>query len=244
MRDNTIDFDKKKGCPERSCLNCTVRRLSFFADLNQKELAFLNRDRTVANFQRGAYIYRQGTRPTGLICLTNGKVKIVADGVSGNEQILSLKKPVEFLGFSDLMRGEVHACSAIALEETITCNIPANDFLTIVRSNLALSQKIIKHLSDELVVANQRTIDLTQKHMRARLADSLLLVHETYRKSDSDFHLNVDLKRSDWAGLSNMTTANAIRTLSEFSKSGIVHVDGRSISISNLQELRRISISG
>ena len=41
----------------------------------------------------------------------------------------------------------------------------------------------------------------------------------------------VSLKRSDLAGLSNMTTSNAIRVLSSFDKEKLVDIDQRSIKI-------------
>ena len=51
----------------------------------------------------------------------------------------------------------------------------------------------------------------------------------------------VSLKRSDLAGLSNMTTSSAIRVLSSFNKEKLVDVDHRSIKINDLGELRKIS---
>jgi len=51
----------------------------------------------------------------------------------------------------------------------------------------------------------------------------------------------VSLKRSDLAGLSNMTTSNAIRVLSSFDKEKLVDIDQRSIKINDLGELRKIS---
>ncbi|MDH3650527.1 MAG: Crp/Fnr family transcriptional regulator [Saprospiraceae bacterium] len=229
---------------DQTCMNCMVRRFSLFDDLNVEELATLDLNRSRVSYKAGEYIYKQGTRPIGLICLSRGKVKITTDSISGTEQIIALRKPVDFLGFTDLMGEDVHFSSAIAMEETEICFIPLADFMDLVKTNLSLALKIIKQLINELTKANQRTADLTQKHMRARLADALLYVLNTYGTSEIDNVLNVDLKRSDLAGLSNMTTANAIRTLSEFVKSDLVGVDGRKIKIKNLQELENISLAG
>ncbi len=235
---------KNHSTSSHSCINCMVRYLSLFDELSEDALHVLDRNRSIVSYKAGEYIYKYGTRPNGLICLAEGKVKITMDSISGMEQIIALKKPVDFLGFNDLVSGKVHATSAIALEETQVCLIPLEDFMQIVNSNLSLTLKIIKHLADELTKANHRTANLTQKHMRARLADALLYVHTTFGTDKSGEVLNVDLKRSDLAALSNMTTANAIRTLSEFVKSELVGVDGRRISIKNRQELETISLAG
>ncbi len=227
-----------------SCSTCLIKKLSLFKDLNEKDLSVLNEQRSVIQYKSGEPIYKQGARPAGLLCLSKGKVKIIKDNINGSEQIMSLKKPGEFLGFSDLLNEDVHTSSAIVLEDTVVCCIPEHDFLNVVKNNLSLASKIIKYLAFELVNANQRMANITQKHMRARLADALLYVNETYGVSPGSQSLSVNLKRSDLGALSNMSTANAIRTLSEFVKSELVEVDGRQIEILNLPELRKISLIG
>jgi hypothetical protein len=44
--------------------------------------------------------------------------------------------------------------------------------------------------------------------------------------------------------MSNMTTNNAIRTLSQFAQEGLVSVDGRKIKVLNEDELKHISRIG
>ncbi len=52
------------------------------------------------------------------------------------------------------------------------------------------------------------------------------------------------MSREDLAGMSNMTTSNAIRTLSQFAQEGIVSVDGRKIKILDETELMKVSRIG
>ncbi len=52
------------------------------------------------------------------------------------------------------------------------------------------------------------------------------------------------MAREDLANLSNMTTSNAIRTLSCFVNEKILIVDGRRIKIMNESALRKISKFG
>ena len=52
------------------------------------------------------------------------------------------------------------------------------------------------------------------------------------------------MAREDLANLSNMTTSNAIRTLSTFVAERLVVVDGRRIKIINEAQLRKISKYG
>jgi len=56
--------------------------------------------------------------------------------------------------------------------------------------------------------------------------------------------LKIYLGREDLANLSNMTTSNAIRTLTQFVKDHLIVVDGRKIKILNEPQLRKISKYG
>ena len=49
------------------------------------------------------------------------------------------------------------------------------------------------------------------------------------------------LSRNDIAHLSNMTTSNAIRTLSNLAAEGNIKIKGRKITILNIDNLERIS---
>ena len=56
--------------------------------------------------------------------------------------------------------------------------------------------------------------------------------------------LKICLTREDLANLSNMTTANAIRTLSNFATEGIVGLNGKKIKIIDKEKLEQINNQG
>jgi CRP-like cAMP-binding protein len=87
-------------------------------------------------------------------------------------------------------------------------------------------------------------VTLTQKHIRGRLAESLLFLKDTYGLTDDGMSLNALLSREDLANLSNMTTSNAIRTLSNFTMEGVITVEGRHIRLLDVEQLERISSLG
>ena len=92
--------------------------------------------------------------------------------------------------------------------------------------------------------ADERTVNLTQKHIRGRLAESLLFLRDSYGLEEDGSTLSIYLSREDLANLSNMTTANAIRTLSAFASERLVAVDGRKIKILEEEKLAKISRMG
>ena len=67
---------------------------------------------------------------------------------------------------------------------------------------------------------------------------------ENYGVEEDGLTLNIYMAREDLANLSNMTTSNAIRTLSSFTNEKIITVDGRRIQIIDEERLRKISKFG
>ncbi|GAB7086454.1 Crp/Fnr family transcriptional regulator [Marinifilum fragile] len=217
---------------------------SVFNVLTPVEKEELKSNMTCSFFKKGEYIYKEGERPIGLICLSEGKVKIFKEGVGGREQIVRMAKPIGFIGYRALFAEENNIASAVAIEDSITCTVSYDLILKLLRSNAELALSIIRSLSTELGFSNNRTITLTQKHIRGRLAESLLFLRDTYGFEEDEATIKVYLSREDIANLSNMTTSNAIRTLSTFASEGVIAIDGRKIKILDKVRLDRISKLG
>ncbi len=230
--------------PCDTCMGCAARELSLLDELSHDELAIINRGRTRVSYKAGEPIFKEGTRPFGLLCMSSGKAKVSINSINGNELIVALKKPVEFLGFADLIAEKSYSTSAHALEDTDVCVILKEHFFSVANDNNQLLKKINLKLVEELTQTRLRMAGITQKHMRGRLADALLYLHDTYGGTVDDKSVGAELKRGDIAALSNMTTANAIRTLSEFAKDRLITVDKRKIYIdtNQLNELLAISL--
>jgi CRP/FNR family transcriptional regulator, polysaccharide utilization system transcription regulator len=226
------------------CMNCAMRCHSLFSELSQPDLISLNKNRYSLHYKKGETIFKEGAKPIGLNCLNQGKVKIVREGVYATEQIVSLKKPVDFIGLRALVSEENYSTSAIALEDSFVCVINKNDFFKVFSENQSLTFKIIRLLAQKIDTAEKRLINLTQKHMRARMADALLLIRNTYGTETDDAFLNASMKRSEIAAIACMTTANAIRVLSAFAKEKLIEVEKQQIKIKDLKVLKEISLLG
>ncbi len=217
---------------------------SIFSILSPEEKEDLHKHITLAYYKKNEFIFREGENPSGFLFLLDGKVIIYKEGVGGREQIIRMTKPLGLIGYRALLAEEPHNGSAIALEDSTVGAISADYLLHKLFKNTGFSFKVIQKLSRELGFSNSRTVTLTQKHIRGRLAESLLLLKEKYGWENDGATLKVYLSREDIANLSNMTTSNAIRTLSTFSGEKVIAIDGRKIRILDIHRLEKISKLG
>ena len=224
--------------------NCIEGPGSIFKDLSRKELEVIVKNHTYAHYRKGEIVFKEGEKPAGLISLSTGKVKVFKEGVGGREQIIRMVRPAGLLGYRSLFAGMNYSASAIALEDSIICIIEKDAFFNLVKDSPELSLRIIRMISMELGFSNERTLSLTQKHIRGRLAESLLVLRDTYGFETDGLTIRAYLSREDIANLSNMTTSNAIRTLSTFATESVISIEGRKIKILDPNRLERISTLG
>lgn len=198
----------------------------------------------VQRYKKNQVIYTEGHRSQQLFCLIEGKVKIYREGVGGRTQIMRVIKPVEYFGYRAYFADEPFVTAAAAFEPSTICAIPMNIISKMVEENNKLAMFFIKLLSIDLGKSDERTVNLTQKHIRGRLAESLLFLKETYGLEEDGATISIFLSREDLANLSNMTTSNAIRTLSLFASERLIATDGRKIKIIDEEALKKISRVG
>ncbi|HOI48101.1 MAG TPA: Crp/Fnr family transcriptional regulator [Prolixibacteraceae bacterium] len=199
---------------------------------------------SLSNYKKNEFIFKEGDKPSGFMILVSGKVKIFKEGVGGREQILRMSKPLGVIGYRALFAEENHIASAVTLEESVICTVSSDFIFNRALKNSDFSFRLIRKLAKELGFSNSRTVTLTQKHIRGRLAESLILLKDKYGFENDGTTLRVYMSREDIANLSNMTTSNAIRTLSTFANEKLIAIDGRKIKILDVLKLDRISKLG
>ena len=140
--------------------------------------------------------------------------------------------------------GENYHTGAAAIEQSRVCLMPIPTIKQLIKQNTRLAIFFIKQLATMLGEADALTVNLTQKHIRGRLAESLLTLRDKYGLEEDGSTLSIYLSREDLANMSNMTTSNAIRTLSAFAQEKLIGLDGRKIKLIQTEELERISQMG
>ncbi len=212
--------------------------------LSREERVYLRENTEYEEIKRGGIIYREGEVPTQMYCLISGKVKIFRDSVGGRSQLVRIIGPGECFAYRAYFAGENFMTSAAAVDNSEIYSVPLSVVSQILKSNNSLALSFIKVLSCDLGVMDIRVVSLSQKHVRGRLAETLVLLMDKYGTEADGKTLWGGMPREDLASFSNMTISNAIRTLSNFAAEGIIELDGRKIRVLDEERLRKISLLG
>ena len=231
----------KKELTDKEIAECIP---DIWQPLTNQQREFLSQSFIIQKYKKNETIYCEGETPMHLMCLLSGKVKIYKEGVGGRSQIIRVIKDKEYFAYRAYFAEGNFVTAAAAFEPCTICLIPMPAIMKLLKENNELALFFIRQLSIDLGISDDRPVNLTQKHIRGRLAESLLFLKNTYGLEEDESTLSIYLSREDLANLSNMTTSNAIRSLSNFATERLITIDGRKIKIIDEDKLKKISKIG
>lgn len=212
--------------------------------LSFEEKEYLDRNVEICNFRKNEIIHHEGDVPTHMMMLVSGKLRVYKEGVGNKMQIIRMLKPYDFFAYRAMIADEGYNTSVSAFEASVVYKVRKDAFMRLIQQNSHFCYLFMIEMAKDLGRSDAQMVNLTQKHIRGRLADALLTLKQNYGVDEDGATLSMYMAREDLANLSNMTTANAIRTLSDFQKEGLISIDGRKIKILDEKSLLHTSKVG
>lgn len=232
-----IDFKMKVERP--SCPSCLIKALSFFSEMDQFDLINLSNNKICNFYKKGHIVFYEGRIPTGIYCLEQGRVKIYRVGMDGKEQIVRLATPGSLLGIRSLLNGERYTASAATLQDSVICFINKSFFFHLIEKYPKMNTEIVSYLCKMLKEAEDQIISIAQKPVRERLAESLLILNRVFKPNGKTvIKHKISLPREDLANIVGTATETVIRLLHEFKDENLISIDGRSITLTDINGLK------
>ena len=222
------------------CEHCIVREFSSLKALNKDELLKIASCKTSYTIKKGEPIFEEGETVNGIYCIKDGVCKLSKLSANGKDQIVKLIKSGELLGQRSMISDEPANLSAVALEDMEVCFIPRSEVLQFFNNNNQFSMNIMKSICGDLKESDDHMVSMAQKTVKERLAETLLYLEDTFGKNE-DGSLHIQLSREELAGMIGTATESCIRLLAEFNKGGVIDLNGKRISITDRNKLKRLS---
>ncbi|GAB2772861.1 Crp/Fnr family transcriptional regulator [Hymenobacter latericoloratus] len=194
----------------------------------RNELELISNGKLHQSYHKGQVIFQQGSRPGGIYCIHQGKVKISKISADGKEQIVRLAREGDVLGYRSLMMGGNFSTAATALTDCVVCLVPRPDFFSIINQNPQFAQSLL------------RLLHTAYKPVRERLAEALLMLHSLFDPG-TDARFSIPISRDDLAALMGTAKETASRLLSELREEGLVATQGSRITVLDVVRLRQVA---
>ena len=205
---------------------------------HEKDL--ISRSIDIRHYNKNDIIYRIGDPTLYIMYVMEGRVKIYRNTDDGRPKIIRIFCDKQFFSYRAFFAGDAYTTNCIAIDDSKIITFPTNVIARLVDGNKTIMRYFFKELAKGLGMSDYRIVSIAQKHLRGRLAETLLFLSKSFG-TDSSGWIHGKITRSDMANLANMTTSNAIRTLAEFRREGIIETDGKKIKIREPEKLVFIS---
>ena len=230
-----------KNCPGAQhikCQNCSISELCLPYTLNDQELATLDeiidRKRPV---HKGDKIFNDGQELHALYAIRSGTFKTFTVNEQGEEQITGFHLAGDLLGFDAIAETE-HKSFAQALETSMICEIPYNNLDKLSNTMPKLKKQVLRLMSNEIRTDQEMLTLLNRKNAEQRVATFLMSLSDRYHTrglSANEFRLT--MTRSDIGNYIGLTVETISRLLNRFHKNGLIKVDGKLITILDIDAL-------
>ena len=222
------------------CEQCIVRQFSSIKALNKEELLRMAECKTSYTIKKGEPIFEEGEVINGIFCVKEGVSKLSKLSENGKDQIVKLVKPGELLGQRSMISDEPANLSAVALEDMEVCFIPKTEVMQFFNQNNQFSMNVMRTICDDLKGADDHMVNMAQKNVKQRLAETLIYFEESFGKNE-DGTLRIQLSREELAGMIGTATESCIRLLSELNKSDYIELIGKKIKLIDKNKLKRLT---
>lgn len=212
--------------------------------LDYEEKQYISNHIEVCHYRKNELIHSEGDVPTHMMMLVKGKLRVFKQGVGNKQQIIRMLKPYDFFAYRAMIADETYNTCVSAFEPSVVYKVSKDAFMQIIQKNSRFCFLFMTEMAKDLGRSDAKMVTLTHKHIRGRLAEALLTLKTNYGVDEDGVTISMYMSREDLANLSNMTTANAIRTLSAFAQEGIIAIDGRKIKVLDEEMLIKVSKIG
>jgi len=222
------------------CADCEFKDV-VFSHLDDKAIEDLCRNRVEKSFRKGEIINLEGDRINAFKYLKSGLVKLYRKTSNGEEQIITITRPFEFVSNMSIFSDEIYKYSVSALEDSVVCIIKLENIKELFVKNGGFAASLLtkmSKISDKII---NQTLDIRQKNLVGRVAYVLVYFTKDIYKSRV---FDLPVSRKEIADYIGMSTANVIRTMSDFKREGLIRIFGKTIEIADLDKLEVISKRG
>ena len=213
------------------CQACAIRNRAICADLDEAEVALLNKLGRRRHLAVGESLLWEGDEAVLVANVVSGVLKLSTQTGDGREQILGLAYPSDFLGrpFADAT-----PYSAEALSDAVVCVFRKPDFERFAQKHVRLEHKLLERTLGELDRTRRWMLLLGRMNAEERLASLLLEIasRSAAETCGNRSTMNLDrielpMSRQQVADVLGLTIETVSRQFTKMREEAIIEMHGR-----------------
>lgn len=218
-----------------------LKHVRLFDGLSQTEMQEMERITRMQEVKKRQPLYFPGDPSSSVYLLKQGRVKLANTGASGKEVTFEILEPGEIFGELEVLEGLPRETAAEAMDDTLICVIRREDFNRYLALHPDVTVKLTKLIGLKLRKIQSRVEDLVFRDVPARLAHLLLELRKTDGVAEGTaIRLRANLTHQEMGNLIGCSRETVSATFGQFRDDGLVHMEGRTITITDEMGLLRL----
>ena len=201
-----------------------VKDTDFSQHLSQEELQRFLQVCPTKQFDKGDTIFHVGEPALSLHIIVEGQVKLATATASGNERILAICAPQDFIGEAFLANVDSYQVEAVALTKTITCPVSREQFKRLMNEVPGAVLVFTEVLAGHLFHCYQQ-LSGAYDPVRTRVIKALLEQAQRFgTPAEAGWvALKTELRHDDIAALVTATRVSVSMTIADLRERGLLN---------------------
>ena len=211
-----------------------------FGGLDAAALTDLAERAVERSYKKGQLLVYQGDPGDSVFVVATGLIKVMVTSEEGEEMVLVTLRPSDTFGELSLVDGGPRSASAEALEPTTVLVVTRPVLLELVKQHPSLTEALLRSLGFLVRRLTEQAADLVFLDIHGRMAKLLLtMAQDRGEDSKGGVLLDLHLTQADLAAMVGGSRQSVNQTLRSFESRGYLEIEGRSIRLRKMDELRR-----
>ena len=219
-----------------TAIETLLSRIPLFSSLNPEEIAGIARGTREHQAAKGDILFHKGDQPTGFHLIASGQIKLGFTSAQGTEKVIDILGPGQTFGEAVMFMDRPYPVFAQALVDTRLLHISKQVIVDELERDPRFARKMIASLSVRLhhLITDVESYSLHSG--RQRIIGYLL--RDNTETDARALTVTLPTSKGTIASRLNLTQEHFSRILHELSEAGLIVVEGRKITIPDVEKLR------
>ena len=224
------------------CELCPNRECSEICEILPQDGDALSLVKRQVIYQPGQHVFYEGHVALGLYILCQGRVKLTRLNRKGQQRLVGILSGGQLLEKQAFQEQPVHQVTCEVLEPSQISLVDQGSFLNFLKDHGEAAVKLIQVLSKEMTDVVNTADQFAFTPARERLARLLVDLSERFGEPvEKGSRITLQLKREDLAQMAAVTVETVVRLLRDFQGAELVAVEGRNLTLLNVDRLTNIA---
>jgi len=215
-----------------------LSKVPIFSGLNEGEMQFIAGRVIPRKYSAGQIVFSEGDVCSGLYVVASGHVRIYKTSSSGREQVLSIDGPGSSVAELPVFDGGDYPASVSAVEEATLLFVSKQDFQELCLTHPQVALKVMRVVGARLRRLVEIIEELSFSTVRHRLAAALLrLANKEGKRVGNAVVFTLPDSNQEIASQIGTVRELVSRNLSRLQAEGLIDIDGRKATITDLKKI-------